>query len=142
MLMERAQNLRYIMSDLNTKIKDLENEKMSLITVINILQNEHSRDDKPREKRSERKQCKTNTRKKPENVNVVYVDETENVPTHNRFDILRDHQEDKEITSTNHDTIETVKIKARKSQGGGGSKRTKTRKETKLALLQLLSGIR
>ena len=60
-LMERVQNLGYIMSDLNTKVKDLENEKMSLITVINILQNEHSRDDKPCEKRNEGRQCETNT---------------------------------------------------------------------------------
>ena len=42
-LMECVQNLGYIMSDLNTKVKDVENEKMSHITVINILQNEHSR---------------------------------------------------------------------------------------------------
>ena len=79
--MERVQNLGYIMSDLNTKVKDLENEKMSLITVINILQNEHSRDDKPCEKRNEGQQCKTNTWKKPDNVNVVYVDETHNTDT-------------------------------------------------------------
>ena len=77
-LMERVQNLGYIMSDRNTKVKDLENEKMSLITVINILQNEHSRDDKPCEKRNEGKQCKTNSWKKPDNVSVLYVDETEN----------------------------------------------------------------
>ena len=31
---------------------------------------------------------------------------------HNRFDILRDHHEDNEITSTNHDTIETEKNKS------------------------------
>jgi cell division protein FtsB len=45
-LRERVQNLGYTMSDLNTKFKDQENEKMSLITVINILRHEHGRDDK------------------------------------------------------------------------------------------------
>jgi predicted nucleic acid-binding Zn-ribbon protein len=45
-LRERVQNLEYTMSDLNTKFKDLENEKMSLITVIKILRHEHGRDDK------------------------------------------------------------------------------------------------
>ena len=37
---KRATNVSYVMSDLNTKLKDLENEKASLLTVIKILQSE------------------------------------------------------------------------------------------------------
>ena len=40
LLAERATNVSYVMSDLNTKLKDLENEKASLLTVIKILQSE------------------------------------------------------------------------------------------------------
>ncbi|CAB4038195.1 Hypothetical predicted protein, partial [Paramuricea clavata] len=40
MLEERATNISHIMTDLNTKLKDLENEKASLLTVIKILQPE------------------------------------------------------------------------------------------------------
>ena len=39
---------------------DLEIDKISLITVINILQNEHCPDEKPGEKRNEGKQPETN----------------------------------------------------------------------------------
>ena len=38
LLAERATNVSYVMTDLNTKLKDLENEKASLLTVIKILQ--------------------------------------------------------------------------------------------------------
>lgn len=37
-LIERANNLSYIMSDLNSKVEDLENDKKSLTTAIKILQ--------------------------------------------------------------------------------------------------------
>ena len=40
-LRERNTNLSYIMTDLNTKLKDVENEKESLITVIKLLQSEY-----------------------------------------------------------------------------------------------------
>ena len=40
LLAERATNISYVMSDLNTKLKDLENEKASLLTVIKILKSE------------------------------------------------------------------------------------------------------
>ena len=36
-LQERNNNLSYIMSDLNTKVKDIENEKQSLVTALKIL---------------------------------------------------------------------------------------------------------
>ena len=39
LLAERATNVSYVMSDVNTKLKDLENEKASLLTV-KILQSE------------------------------------------------------------------------------------------------------
>ena len=38
LLEERGTNVSYEMPDLNTKLKDLENEKASLLTVIKILQ--------------------------------------------------------------------------------------------------------
>ena len=122
-LRERVQNLGYIMSDLNTKVKDLENEKMSLITVINILRHEHGRDDK----RCEGEQCDKFEKKTQEKGNVVIVDDDENVSTHNRYEILSDHQEDNEITSTSHDTNESAKTKSRKSQGGKDKSRNKKR---------------
>jgi peptidoglycan hydrolase CwlO-like protein len=78
---ERVQNLGYTMSDLNTKFKDLENEKMSLITVINILRHEHGRDDK----RCEGEQCDKFEKKNQEKANVVIVDDDDNVSTHNRY---------------------------------------------------------
>ena len=111
------------MSDLNTKVKDLENEKMSLITVINILRHEHGRDDK----RCEGEQCDKFEKKTQEKGNVVIVDDDENVSTHNRYEILSDHQEDNEITSTSHDTNESAKTKSRKSQGGKDKSRNKKR---------------
>ena len=37
-LQERNYNLSFIVSDQNTKIKDLENERMSLVTAIRLLQ--------------------------------------------------------------------------------------------------------
>jgi hypothetical protein len=37
-LLERNLNLLCIVSDLNTKIKDLENDKISLMTTIKLLQ--------------------------------------------------------------------------------------------------------
>jgi predicted nuclease with TOPRIM domain len=80
-LRERVQNLGYTMSDLNTKFKDLENEKMSHITVINILRHEHGRDDK----RCEGEQCDKFEKKTQEKANVVIVDDDENVSTHNRY---------------------------------------------------------
>ena len=80
-LRERVQNLGYTMSDLNTKFKDLENEKMSLITVINILRHEHGRDDK----RCEGEQCDKFEKKNQEKANVVIVDDDDNVSTHNRY---------------------------------------------------------
>ena len=45
-LKERLTNLSYIMSDLNTKDKDCENEKLSLVTAIKIIQadNQHAMD--------------------------------------------------------------------------------------------------
>ena len=39
-LRERAENLSYIMSDLNTKVKGLENEKESLVTALGMLQSD------------------------------------------------------------------------------------------------------
>ena len=36
-LKERLSNLSYIMSDLNTKVKDCENVKLSLVTAIKIF---------------------------------------------------------------------------------------------------------
>ena len=80
-LRERVQNLGYTMSDLNTKFKDLENEKMSLITVIKILRHEHGRDDK----RCEGEQCDKFEKKKQEKANVAIVDDDDNVSTHNRY---------------------------------------------------------
>ena len=43
-LKERLTNLSYIMSDLNTKVKDCENKKLSLVTAIKIIQadNQHA----------------------------------------------------------------------------------------------------
>ncbi|CAB4016717.1 Hypothetical predicted protein, partial [Paramuricea clavata] len=110
------------MSELNTKVKDLENEKMSLTTVIKILLHEHGRDDK----RSEGEQCdKFEKKKQQEKANVVIVDDDENVSTHNRYEILSDHQEENEITSTSHGTNESAKTKSRKSQGGKDKSRNK-----------------
>ena len=40
LLAERVTNISYVMSDLNTKLKDLESEKASLLTVIKMLQSE------------------------------------------------------------------------------------------------------
>ena len=37
-LQERNNNLAYVVSDLNTRIKDLENERLSLVTTIKLLQ--------------------------------------------------------------------------------------------------------
>ena len=80
-LRERVQNLGYTMSDLNTKFKDLENEKMSLTTVITILRHEHGRDDK----RCEGEQCDKFEKKTQEKADVVIVDFDDNVSTHNRY---------------------------------------------------------
>ena len=40
-LRERNTNLSYIMSDLNTKVKEVENEKQSLVTALKILHGDH-----------------------------------------------------------------------------------------------------
>ena len=40
-LRERNTNLSYIMSDLNTKVKEVENEKQSLVTALKILHDDH-----------------------------------------------------------------------------------------------------
>ena len=42
-LQERNNNLAYVMSDLNTKIKDLDNEKLSLITAMTLLQRDYEK---------------------------------------------------------------------------------------------------
>ena len=43
-LRERNTNISYIMSDLRTKIKDVENEKRSLITALKLLQADSNSD--------------------------------------------------------------------------------------------------
>ena len=40
-LRERNTNLSYIMSDLNTKVKEVENEKQSLVTALKVLHGDH-----------------------------------------------------------------------------------------------------
>ena len=40
-LRERNTNLSYIMADLNTKVKEVENEKQSLVTALKILHGDH-----------------------------------------------------------------------------------------------------
>jgi len=40
-LCDRNANLSYIMSDLNTKVKEVENEKQSLVTALKILHGDH-----------------------------------------------------------------------------------------------------
>ena len=40
-LRERNNNISYIMSDLNTKVKKVENEKQSLVTVLKILHDDY-----------------------------------------------------------------------------------------------------
>lgn len=41
-MQDKLNNVSYVVSGLNTKIKDLENEKMSLITVIKLLQEDNN----------------------------------------------------------------------------------------------------
>ena len=88
-LKERLTNLSYIMSDLNTKVKDCENEKLSLVTAIKIIQadNQHAMD-------SERGwQIQKDKRKSKQATGNICLD-TREIETRNQYTVLSDSDDE------------------------------------------------
>ena len=84
-LKERPTNLSLIMSDLNTKVKDCENEKLSLVTAIKIIQadNQHAMD-------TERGwQTQKDKRKSKQATGNICLDRRE-IETRNLYTVLSD----------------------------------------------------
>ena len=88
-LKERLTNLSYIMSDLNTKVKDCENEKLSLVTAIKIIQadNQHAMD-------SERGwQIQKDKRKSKQATGNICLD-TREIETRNQYTVFSDSDDE------------------------------------------------
>ncbi len=83
---DEANNYKYIISDLNTKIKELEDEKKSLITAIKIVQNDVVKNRKPNQNEN--------------TLREQYSGENSHngpVETTNQYSILSDNDNDDEI---------------------------------------------
>lgn len=131
-LRERTENLSYIMSDLNTKVKDLENEKLSLVTVIKILQSEDSRGNNINQHDGE---GWINVKDKG-HANMA-VQSSQNFETSNRFDVLSVNSDD---TTPNMDQEQdqtmgiktaTNKVSNNDREGGRGKPSNKSKNTAK-----------
>ena len=101
MLEERATNISYIMSDLNIKVKDLENEKASLLTVIKILQPEQVHETSHGDWKSPRK----NVIKRSSKEVRVKVQEEQLLATSSRYSTLQIVESDDDTGLNGHANI-------------------------------------
>ena len=86
---ERLTNLSYIMSHLNTKVKDCENEKLSLVTATKIIQadNQHTVD-------SERGWQTQKDKRKSEQANGNICLDKREIETRNQYTVLSDSDDE------------------------------------------------
>ena len=79
------------MSDLNTKVKDLENEKQSLITAMKILQYEYEQNNDQHDNENWET---VGVRILGKNKQLSIPSREENIQTNNKFEILSDSEDD------------------------------------------------
>jgi hypothetical protein len=106
-LAEQVNNYKFIVTDMKAKIKDLENEKNSLITVIRILQEDQKQD--------ESNAWNTVGRQKKIPVglqnNPCRTDDTNANANVNRYSILSETDKDNEVSEVTHARIPNDKDK-------------------------------
>ena len=115
-LRDRITNLSLIASDMNTKIKDIDNERLSLITAIKLLQStplSHANSEEPQHTQTlNETTCKQNS-KQNQTQNRRTLTKEPSISLSNRYEVLSSDDDDEQTANKSNDRPAT---KPRKGQ--------------------------